>query len=117
MQKGPTWSIKILPFLMSSVMRVSRRRLLSRETEQVPPSSPYDPKPFCLMCRGKQVAIDVAAGLHWLHTRRIVHFDLKVLRSTVPLMECHISGLSLRAHGGFVSACGNPGRADLSVQL
>jgi hypothetical protein len=27
--------------------------------------------------RGKQVALDVAAGLHWLHTHRIVHFDLK----------------------------------------
>ncbi len=28
--------------------------------------------------RGKQVALDVACGLHWLHTHRIVHFDLKV---------------------------------------
>jgi len=23
------------------------------------------------------VAVDVAAGLHWLHSHRIVHFDVK----------------------------------------
>lgn len=28
--------------------------------------------------RGKQVALDVASGLHYLHSHRIVHFDLKV---------------------------------------
>ena len=41
-------------------------------------------------CRGKQVALDVAAGLHWLHTHRIVHFDLKVrsaLWSSMLLLE------------------------------
>ena len=30
-----------------------------------------------MACRGKQVAVDVAAGLHWLHSHRIVHFDVK----------------------------------------
>ena len=29
------------------------------------------------MHQGKQVAVDVAAGLHWLHSHRIVHFDVK----------------------------------------
>jgi serine/threonine protein kinase len=29
------------------------------------------------VCRGHQVALDVARGLHFLHSKRIVHFDLK----------------------------------------
>jgi serine/threonine protein kinase len=44
-------------------------------------------------CRGKQVALDVAAGLHWLHTHRIVHFDLKVPGCMWGCSELRTSGL------------------------
>ena len=28
-------------------------------------------------CRGRKIAVDVARGLHFLHSNKIVHLDLK----------------------------------------
>ena len=28
-------------------------------------------------CRGRSIALDIARGMHFLHSRRIVHMDLK----------------------------------------
>ena len=29
------------------------------------------------LCRGRRIALDIARGLHHLHHKRIIHFDLK----------------------------------------
>ena len=31
----------------------------------------------CLTCRGKNVALDIATGLFYLHSRAICHLDIK----------------------------------------
>lgn len=30
-----------------------------------------------ICCRGRTIALDIARGMHFLHSRRIVHMDLK----------------------------------------
>lgn len=40
---------------------------------------------MCTLCRGAQIALDVAVGICYLHNRFITHFDIKsanVLLST-----------------------------------
>ncbi len=40
-------------------------------------SVPHGLKLRGLSCRGSQVALDVARGLHYLHSFKVTHFDLK----------------------------------------
>lgn len=54
-------------------------------------------------CRGRKVAIDVARGLHFLHSRKraIIHFDLKVNHFHLKVSD-HQHGASLI----FIVGCG-----------
>ena len=41
-------------------------------------SSPHARKMLAWCCCGRKVAMDIARGLHFLHSHRVVHLDLKV---------------------------------------
>ncbi len=61
--------------------------------------------PVCLACRGKQVALDVARGLHCLHSFNTTHFDLKsgnvLLTQNRKTAKVADVGLARQVHGGL----------------
>lgn len=78
---------------------------------------------FLLVCRtlpdgtqtpalGRRIALDVARGLHFLHSRRLVHFDLK--SANILLARDHTAkiadvGLAKIMHRQFLSTLYNVG--------
>ena len=62
--------------------------------------------------RGKQVAVDVASGLHWLHSHRIVHFDVKsqnILLARDGTAKISDVGLARILHRDYVTSLDSSG--------